>query len=261
VGALKDVGFLLAAKPDGIEADFKTTSSGDLADEDLPLASGAEAAPVVRRPTDVGFGLRNIAQTFRFAEAAARATDPAGFADYAKRKAAAGKQLGIDIDKDLVSQFEGDASLSVGLDGSFALRSDLRDEAAFQKTLRQVAPRLEKVAKGEHVGIAVPSKPDGFYALATADGKKYVFGVVNGKFVFATDAARAAQFAGQSATPVPDAKGSVTMAADTRSVANEVAKRQGQSAAGLFTGALGDFVGSVESETGGLSGSFKLNIK
>jgi hypothetical protein len=107
----------------------------------------------------------------------------------------------------------------------------------------------------------VPSKPDGFYALATASGKKYVFGVVNGKFVFATDAARAAQFAGESATPVPGANGSVTMAADARTLANDVAKRQGQAAAGLFTGALGDVVGSVESETSGLSGSFKLNVK
>jgi hypothetical protein len=261
IGALRDVGVAIAAKSDGIQVDFKTTSAGGLTPQDLPLEVGSQAAPVVRRPTDVGFGMRDLAQTYTFGVAAAQATNPAGFARYEKQKANASKQLGIDIDKDVIDQFRGDASLSVGLDGSFALRSALADPTAFQKTLRTAAPNLDKLAKGEHVGIAVPKSPDGFYALATADGKKYVFGVVGGKFVVATDTARAAQFAGQSATTVPDAKGSLTMALDTRSVANEIAKQRGQSAAGLFTGALGDFVGSVESETSGLSGSFKLNIK
>jgi hypothetical protein len=40
-----------------------------------------------------------------------------------------------------------------------------------------------------------------------------------------------------------------------------VAQQQGQSAAGLFTGALGDFTGSVESTTDGMTGSFKQIIK
>ena len=261
IAALRDVGTQIVARDDGIEYEFKTTSAGGLSPEDLPLSAGAEAAPVVRRATDVGFGMRDLAQTIEFGEMASRVTDPKGFAKYRKEKEKAGRQLGIDFDRDVFSQFEGDASVSVSIDGSFAMRSELRDPKAFQKTLRTAVPRLKRVAKDEYTGIAVPKKPGGFYAAATSEGKKYVFGVVGGKFVIATDAARASQFAAQSATPVPGAKGSVALAMDTRAIANEVARRQGQGAAALFTGAFGDLTGSIESETSGLTGRFKLGIK
>jgi hypothetical protein len=262
VGALRTVGVSFAAKPDGFDEQFKATTEGSLSPEQLPLASGSQSAPVVRRANDIGFGLRNLAQTIKFGEAAMQATDPKGYATYRQRKQRLGKVLGINLDRDVISQFQGDASLSVGLDGGFAVRSSLRDPAAFRATLKKAAPKLTKAAKGEHVGVAVPSKPNGFSALATASGKKYVFAVIGDKFVLATDAARAGQFAAQSAAPVPGAKGSLVMAMDTRSIANQIAQKQGQSAAaGLLTAALGDFIGSVESEASGLTGSFKLNIK
>jgi len=111
------------------------------------------------------------------------------------------------------------------------------------------------------VGVAVPKRPNGFYALATAKGKKYVFAVIGGKFVLATDPGRAAQVAGQSAAPVPGAKGSFVTATDTRALVNALAKRRGQGQAALLTSALGDFVGSIESETSGMTGHFKLTIK
>jgi uncharacterized protein DUF3352 len=260
VDGLRDSGAVLSAQSDGLELNFKTTTEGVSA-ADLPLAAGAQSAPVVRRASDVGFGMRNIAQTVRFAEMASQLTNPRGYTRFLAQKKKLNKTLGIDLDKDVVDQFQGDASLSVGIDGGFALRTSLRDPKAFQATLRKAAPKLTKAAKGKHVGVAVPKRPNGFYALATAKGKKYVFAVIGGKFVLATDPGRAAQFAGQSATPVPGAKGSLVTAMDTRSIVNQVAKRQGQGQAAIVTGALGDFIGSVESETSGLAGRFKLTIK
>ena len=260
VAGLRDLGVVLSAQNDGVQGNFKVTTEG-LSEQDLPFATGSQAASVVRRATDVGFGMRNLAQTFHFGEATAQATDPAGYARYKKRKAKLGKVLGIDIDKDVIDQFEGDASLSVGLDGGFAVRSTLKDPAAFQATLKKVGPRLAKGVKGEHVGVVVPKKPGGFYAVATASGKKYVFGVIGGKFVLATDAARAGQFAAQSATPVQGASGSVVVAMDSRSVVNQAARQRGQGAVSVFTGALGDFVGSIDTETDGMTGQFKQAVK
>jgi hypothetical protein len=260
VNGLRDAGEVLSAESDGIKVDFKATTEG-VSDQDLPLAPGAQSAPVVRRAGDVGFGMRNLAQTVHFAETASQLTDPKGYARFLAQKKKINKALGIDLDKDVVDQFQGDASLSVGLDGGFALRTSLRDPAAFRATLKKAAPKIAKAAKGQHVGVAVPKRPNGFYALATAKGKKYVFAVIGGKFVLATDAARAAQFAGQSAAPVAGAKGSLVSAFDTRAIANAVAKKQGQGSAALVTGALGDFIGSVETETSGMTGSFKLNVK
>jgi hypothetical protein len=260
VNGLRDVGVVVSAQDDGIQETFKATTEG-VSEQDLPLAAGSEAAPVVRRATDVGFGMRDLSQTVEFLQAVSQATEPKKYARFQRRKRAANKTLGIDIDKDVIDQFQGDASLSVGLDGGFAVRSDLRDPAAFQKTLRKAAPKLKKLAKNQHVGIAVPKKPDGFYGLATAKGKRYVFTVRGGKFVLATDAARAAQFTGQSAAPVPGAKGSLTMAMDTRAIANQVAAKQGQNGAQLITGSLGDLTGWVQTETSGMNGTFKLTIK
>ena len=260
VAGLREYGQVLTVEEDGIKSDFKLKTEG-LSEQDMPLAAGSEAAPVVRRASDVNFGTRNLAQTFRFGETTAKAVNPTEYNDFVKDKQDLNEALGIDIDRDVIDQFEGDASLSVGIDGGFAVRSDLKDPAAFRATLRKAAPKLKRAFKGKSVGIAVPKKPNGFYAVATADGKKYTFAVIDDKFVLATDAARAAQFAAQSASPVQNAKGALVMALDTRTLANQVAKRLGQSGAGLFTGALGDATGWVESRTDGMDGSFKLTIK
>ncbi len=260
VNGLRTVGISVGTASDGLVVNFKANTEG-VSEADLPFAAGTQSAPVVRRASDVGFGVRNLAQLVTFSESASQVSNPAGYARFQKQKAKVGKTLGIDLDKDVVDQFVGNASISVGTDGGFALRSDLKDANAFRATLRKAAPKLSKALKDENVGVSVPKKPDGFYALATAKGKKYVFAAIGDKFVLATDPARAAQFATQSASPVPGAKGSLVMAADTRAIVNQVAQRQGQSGIGIVTGALGDFVGSIETETSGMTGSFKLNIK
>ena len=261
VNGLRGVGISIGAESDGLVVNVKANTEG-VTDADLPFAAGSQSAPVVRRPSDVGFGIHDLAQFVTFSQSVAQVSNPSGYARFLKQKGQINKALGIDLDKDVIQQFQGDASISVGTDGGFAMRSDLKDPNAFRATLRKAAPKLTKLLKGQHVGVSVPKTPSGFYGLATANGKKYVFGAIGNKFVLATDAARAAQFATQSATAVPGAKGSLVMAADTRAIVNAVAQRQGQSAAvGIVTGALGDFTGSLETETSGMTGSFKLNIK
>jgi len=57
-------------------------------------------------------------------------------------------------------------------------------------------------------------------------------------FVAATDAARAAQFAGESPSTVPGAKGSVVVATDARALANALAQQRGQGAAAQIVDAI-----------------------
>jgi hypothetical protein len=262
LSALRTFGLTISAQPDGIEEAFTAKTEGQLQDSDLPLASGSQAAPVVRRAGEIGIGIRNPAQIFTFAQAVSQLTDSSGYAKFQQQKAKLNKQLGIDIDRDLIGQLTGNSAVSVALNGDFAVRADLRDPAAAEATLKKIAPRLVKIAKGKSVGLSTPSNGKGFYALAQANGKKIVFGVVGKSFVAATDAARAAQFAGESPSTVPGAKGSVVVATDARALANAVAQQQGQGAAAqIVTGALGDLIGSIDTETGGITGSFKLTIK
>jgi hypothetical protein len=262
VAALGNYGQAFRAEDDGIAYDFNLTTE-DVAPEDLPLAEGAESPAVVRRAGEIGFGIRNAAQTFHFGEEVAKETDPAGFDKYMKEKERAAKVLGIDIDRDIVDQFTGDATVSVSLDGKVAFRSEVADPAAMKQTLAKIAPRLERLKPGEDIGVTTPpGSGEGLYAIARPGGQKLVFGLVGESFVAASDAARAAQVGGQSPSAIEGAEGALAMVLDARSVANAALAQSGRGAAAqLLTGALGDFVGSVRSETDGLSGSFKLEIK
>ena len=87
-------------------------------------------------------------------------------------------------------------------------------------------------------------------------------GVIGKTFVVASDAARAAQFAGQSASAVPGAQGSLVFFSDARALANAVAAKRGQGvAAQIFTSALGALSGSAHTETSGITAHLKLQIK
>jgi len=263
VSALRTFGATVSAASDGIAFAFNVkTDAGGLTEKDLPLASGSEAAPVVRRAGEIGFGVRDPAQLYIFGQTVARITDPAGYAKFLRDKARASKELGVNIDRDILGQLDGNTAFSVALNGDFAMRADLSDSAAMEATLKKVVPNVKKLTKHKPVKIVAPKTGKGFYTLTSASGKKYVFGVVGKSFVVATDAARAAQFAGQSPSTVPGAKGSFVLAADARSVANAAAAQRGQGvAAQLLTGSLGDLIGWVEAETSGLNGSLKLFIK
>jgi hypothetical protein len=262
LAALRTFGATASAEDDGIAWQFRVKTEGDLTDRDLPLAAGAESAPVVRRAGEVGIGIRNPAQVITFGEAVSRVTDPRGFARFQREKKSAGRKLGIDIDRDVIGQLTGNVAVSIALNGDFAARAELRDPAAAEATLKKAVPRLKRVAKGKSIGISTPRNGKGLYAVAEANGKKVVFGVVGKTFVAATDARRAAQFAGESPSTVSGLKGSFVLVSDARALANAIAEQRGQGTAARFvTGALGDLLGSVETDTGGLTANFKLQIK
>jgi hypothetical protein len=265
LGALRAFGVTLRAESDGIAWAFDAkTDSGGLTPQDLPLAAGAPSPPVVKRAGEIGFGIRDPAQMVSFGQQVAQITNPARYGKYLRDKAKLSRQLGVNVDRDLIGQLTGNATISVGLRGAFALRADVRDPAAAGRTLKKVAPRLVKIAnsRGKTASLSAPKSGKGFYALAEPNGKKVAFGVVGKSFVVATDAARAAQFAGESPSTVAGARGSIVISSDARALANAIAAQRGQGvAAQIVTGALGDLVGSVESETSGISGSLKLQIK
>jgi hypothetical protein len=263
VAALRTYGATLSADPDGINSAFRlTTDSGGLQPSDLPLAGGPQSAPVVRRAGEIGIGLRSPGQLIKFAQTASQITNPAGYARYTRQKAKISKQLGVDVDRDVIGQLTGNAAFSIDLNGGFALRADLRDPAAAEATLKKAAPQLAKMARGNSNRLLKPGNGKGLYSLSQPNGKTIVFGVIGKSFVAASDAPRAAQFAGESASVVPGAKGSVVLASDARSLANAIAQKRGQGVvAQVITGSLGDLIGSVDTEPSGLSGQLKLHIK
>jgi hypothetical protein len=262
LSALRTFGLTLRAESDGIAYDFNAkTDPNGLTPQDLPLASGSQSPPVVERPGEIGFAVRNPAQIVTFAQQAAQITNPKGYGKYLRDKAKLSKQLGVDVDHDLIGQLTGNATMSVAIDGGVALRADVKDPATAAATLKKVAPRLPSIAQTSGKTVTL-SNAGNLYTLTQPNGKKAVFGVIGKTFVVASDAARAAQFAGQSASPVPGANGSLVFATDARALANAVAAKRGQGvAAQIVTSALGALSGSVRTETSGITAHLKLQIK
>jgi hypothetical protein len=271
VKSLRTFGLTAVAKDDAIDVDFKLTTDGDLSDADLPIAAGDEAPGVLRRAGEIGIGLRDPAQIVKFAESAGQAVDPSGYGDYIAAKRQIEQRLGVSIDDDLVGQLTGDTAMSFSVDGKFGLRSELKDPAAFERTLAKVADVLPQVAESAGAGDLAIAKPKGgsdFYALADPNGNSVVFGVVDEVFVMANDPSRAGRLAGESPSEVSGAKGSVTMSADAEQLARAIVAQLsnaqpglgGALGAGLFTAPLKELNGSMSATPDGMRGTFQLSL-
>jgi hypothetical protein len=271
--ALRELGLTVTARDDGLDVDFRVRTEGDLSDEDLPIASGDEAPPVIKHPGEIGLGIRDLAHIVHFGENAGQSVDPSGFGDYEQAKKTIDKQLGVSLDDDLIAQLTGNLSATVALDGGFGVRADLEDPKEFERTLTKIANVLPSFARGAGLGPVSLTKPNGergFYSLKRADGSEVDFGVAGDVLVVASDARRAAQLASEQPVDVPGASGSVTMSADAEQLVNNLLKQFGAAfglndlgalGTGLFTRPLGDLNGHLSASPDELRGKFTLAIE
>lgn len=269
VGALRTLGLTGAAKDDSFTIDFnlKTDPEG-LRDKDLPLATGDLAPKLVQRAGELGLGLRDLGQMIEFGIDAARASEgPA--VDVGKRQIE--QQLGIDVEDDITSQLTGDTALFLSASGGFGVRAELKDPAAFRKTLSKLAGTLPQLAEsfgGGPVGLSKPKPGEDFYALTAADGDTVVFGVSRDVLVVARDAASARRLAAETPTAVSAANGSLALNADAEKLANAILKQLSQQLGPLFslggrlsTGPLGDLTGGMKTSTSGMRGKLELKFE
>lgn len=271
VDSLRKFGLTTSIKDNAIDIGFNLqTDTARLSDADLPLAPGDQAPQVVKAPGEISFALRNAAQIEKFAEAASQTVNPAGYGRFQQGKSQIQRQLGIDVNRDIVDQLTGDVAATVTVAGKYGMRAQLKDPAAFRATLKKVAPLLPRIAKSSGrgaVGLAKPKRGQDFYALAQANGKSVVFGVVENAFVLANEPAIAGRMAAAAPTPVPGAQGSVVLSSDAQKLAGAIigrlSPRLGSSPAlgGVFTAPLGELSGSLKSSTAGLSGKLTLTFK
>jgi len=266
VSALRTFGLSASVAEDSVDVDFNLkTESGELSEDDLPIASGDQSPEVVERPGELSFGLRDPSQIVKFAEQAGQAVNPQQFGDFETAKRQIDRQLGVSIDDDIVAQLTGDVSVNATVDGRFGVRAEVKDPAAFERTLARVARVAPRISQGQLRSI---SKSGDFYRAEDSSGETIVFGVSNDVFVASNAPGRAQQLASASPEAVSGAKGSVAFTADAERVADQALDRLapqiglgGALGGQLFTGPLGDLTGSMSTDTSGMRGSFKLGIE
>lgn len=256
VGGLRTFGVTGSAEGDGLAIDVRVNTEG-VGEQDLPLASG-DGSPPVARDGEWAVGDRNPSQFVRFVENVIETTDPAEFREYDTSKQAASRQLGIDIDKDVIDQFSGDASITGGLGGEFGVRSSVKDPDAMRGT-------LDKIVDAGRAGDTRFEEADGLVHSTNAeDGDELYFGMVDDVFVAAEQPDVAKRLATVEPKPVEGAKGSLTAIADGEAIAKAILQQQGGAGAlggQFFTGAVGDATGWLTTSPDGMRGRVKLKIE
>jgi hypothetical protein len=262
VEALRTLGLTVSARKDSIDVEFNLRSDGDsLTDEDLPVASGEEAAKVVQRPGEIGVGLRDPGQLVTFFESALQAVDPDSFGQYEQAKRAISAKLDLDVDKDLIDQLTGNLSVSATIGGEFGVRAEVKDPEAFAKSVAKVADALPEFGLGDNV-----TRAGDLYTLHGSDGGTFVFGVVNGALVVATDAARARSVATAEPEAVEGASGSLVLRADAEGIARQVITQIAPNFnipdpfIPLLARPFDELRGSVTTSTDGMKGKFSLTL-
>lgn len=268
VGALQTVGLTASSQNDGIAIDFNAkTNSSQLSDADLPIASGDASPPVTARAGEIGVGIRNLAQTERWAESVAAVVSPASYANFVKSKRKLNSQLGLNIDKGLIAQLSGNSSWTFDASGNYAFRAEPKDPTAFKQTLTKFAHVAQQFAAGAGLKGARLTRTGNLYKLTGRNGKTVYYGIVGSAFAASNSAARLAQIASDSPQQVPGAKGAVAINADIgKLVAQAISSAAGGGLSGAFGGSLvtaplGSLTGWASSSTSGLSGHLKLQIK
>jgi Protein of unknown function (DUF3352) len=266
MSAMRTLGMTASATDDAVEVDFNLRTDGEeLGDEDLPLAAGDEAAPVVRIPGEVGFGLRDPSQVIAFFESTFQTLDPQAFGEYETGKRAISQRFDIDVDEDLFGQLTGDLSVSAAVSGAFAARAEVEDPETFAETVERVAQALPRL--GEGLGVTDITRRGDLFEARLADGDRFVFGVVDDVFVAGSNAARARAMASRQPEDVSGANGSLVVSADAEQLALQVLRQVapdlglgGLFGGGLFARPLDELNGSVATSTDAMRGSFSLTV-
>ncbi len=274
VDALRTFGATLSFAADRAELDFRLGTDGsELSDDELPLATGGESPAVLDLPNEIGVGLRDPAQLFRFGESAAQAVEPEQFADYQTTKAATERRLGIDIDDDLIAQLEGDASISISTRGAVGARIELEDEEAFAETLRKLERELPELLSSTGGSPTRLTRAGDYTVLRSADGDSLAYTIDDGALVISNSVARARQVADAQTKEVEGARGALVVNADAQDLFLEALRSRGAAIGGglgggigqalggqLVAGPLDELTGSAQATKDGITGKVSLTF-
>jgi hypothetical protein len=247
VGAIRYYAATVTVADTGITVRYRVDTTGaTLTATQLPLPAGA-TAPSVSAAAPVAVGVKDLAHVIAFGEGAAQAINPHALAAAAKTAA----KDGVNLNRDVFSQFSGDGEVDYGPGGVLA-RADLASPAAAART-------LSKLKGLGPIG-------GGFYQ-SRSSGRRVRIGIVAGKLVLGSaTAAQLRSFASATPTPIAGATGPVAFRVALGSLIS-LAMATRHSATPLNPGiqvvlsSFGDITGWAANDPSGFYGSFSLQLK
>jgi hypothetical protein len=222
------------------------TEAESLTDGDLPFPPGAPATEAPTRRDAVNSGSANQSQTTAFLLEVLRAWRPAG--RFAKDVATVERKRRIDLDEEVLRQFDGPSSSSLTSTGQFGARSTVADPRRMERTLRMIAP---DVLSDSEVDV---ERVDGQRALYRMG--KIVFGLIGDAFVVASDERLAQEAARAPTAPVPGTRGASVLHARATDQLRGLAER----AIGFDPGPRGELTGSVQASRDRLHATARLRM-
>jgi hypothetical protein len=212
-----------------------------LEEDDLPLATGAEAPEIVVRDREISGGNRNQSQTTAFLLRALQVAYPDS--RFVRAVDALDEDLGISFEEEILRQFDGPSVSYMSPDGrTFAARSEVRDPEALREMLPRIAPHLPALVEGlqglqsegmallflfapdapaaapmENVKVDPPATEDGLYRISglTGDGPSELhLGLIGDVFVVASSEQAARDLVDAPTQEAEGAQGAGVLRAD-----------------------------------------------
>ena len=256
-----------------------------------PAARGGDEAP---EAPDVDGALnganRNQSRTTVFLAQLARSAYPDS--QFVREVEALEADLGISFEEEVLKQFDGPSASVAYADGRFGAVSDIGDPDRMRELLPRLAPRLPAVLRGLQglgdealialllfapdaplvpgalalldAGIEVRRLEGDLYEIAGLDEGDQafagpgtiVFGLIDDRFVVATDLERARAAAELEVSEVDDAEGAAVGRTDFSAWGNAWLERE----LGLPIRPLGEATGTLEASTEGLEGEVRIAV-
>lgn len=202
VAALRRVALTISPEVGVLRLRARASVAPGVAPADLPLAVGAQP-PVPRGAAPLVAGIRDPRQTIGFARRATELLDPGALQDLDSAQELLDRYAGVDLQKDVIDQLTGTATLTSRDGRRFTLRSDLQDPGRTQDalgrlgTLSRFGGPLARLAGVDLGGFALDEQ-DGTYTLERDDRLVLRLAVVDGALVASNDPAADLQAAGRA---------------------------------------------------------------
>jgi hypothetical protein len=243
VRALNRFALTLRADATGLHARLRAASAA-VAPDDLPLAPGPTPPVPLARSNGATAGVRDLRHVIRFGLRALKAIDPGTYRRYDLARRAL-KLLGRgDIDRDVIDQLGGTATIWSPDLKTFTLTARVADPARLARALNGLRPLMGRLL-----------------AAAGLAGARY--GVAGSTFVVTTTpAVSLARLAAGSPRRIGALTGALTGVVRAATLRQTLIDRLGlPPIASLALGALGDTTFAVQTQTTGIEASADVSIR